>query len=177
MSNDVPIPISTTSSPPPYIGSPVWSYAPQKRSSKTVALPAGLFHCSKVKQRRAVPASFKATTPCRKPASESERDGWWKPQVELELNTDLVGVKAALGVLEDYEAKVGFGGSASAQITVPDLSRQVDDEEVAVYQRRWKELMESIKKPWEDRKQDTCGEAQPSTAASVHDARIAFGLS
>ncbi|ESK88413.1 hypothetical protein Moror_14735 [Moniliophthora roreri MCA 2997] len=169
MSNDVPISISTTSSPPSNIDSAVWSYTPQERSSKAVALPTGLFHCSKVKQRRAVPATSKAT-PCRKPASES--DGWRKPEVELELNADLVGVKAALGVLEDYEVKVGFGGSASAQITVPDLSRQVDDGEVAVYQRRWKELMESIKKPWEDPKQGPCSEAQPSTTASVHDARI-----
>ncbi|KAK7043727.1 hypothetical protein VNI00_008339 [Paramarasmius palmivorus] len=175
MNNDDSISVSTTCSPPSHIATVSWNYTPPESSSKAVALPKGLFHSSRSKRRCHVSASTKAF-PFQKSGSRSERDGWRKKEVDLELNADLVGVRVALSVLEDYETKVGIGGPANVDVVVPDLIRPVDEEEVAAHQTSWKELMAEMRKPLEDRQRGSSDVEQPSTSAPVRDGHIDSSL-
>jgi hypothetical protein len=62
---------------------------------------------------------------------------------ELELNEELVGFRGALDVMSVYEGHVGIEVS-SEKPQQPDLSRKVEEVEVASHQTRWRELMENF---------------------------------
>ncbi|KAF5357276.1 hypothetical protein D9758_005970 [Tetrapyrgos nigripes] len=61
---------------------------------------------------------------------------------EMELNEGLVGVRGVFDVLSVYEGHVGI--KVVKEKPQPDLSRKVDEKEVALHQTRWRELMENF---------------------------------
>ncbi|KAG7088791.1 hypothetical protein E1B28_012755 [Marasmius oreades] len=71
---------------------------------------------------------------------------------DIELNAELVGVKAAVGVLRPYELCVGIElpSATITNTTIRDISRKEDHEAVALNQKKWRELMEELSRPIDD---------------------------
>jgi hypothetical protein len=82
---------------------------------------------------------------CRGMYSKIEHGG--KLDVDLELNTDLVGFTAARSVLSLYEENSGFYHQfvrSEDLPTEPNISRSIDDEDVAVCRKLWDELIQNL---------------------------------
>ncbi|KAF9265267.1 hypothetical protein L218DRAFT_163822 [Marasmius fiardii PR-910] len=71
---------------------------------------------------------------------------------DIELNGDLIGVKLAMGVLRPYELCVGIELPSlnATNRRVRDISREVDQEAVALNHKKWRELMEELSRPVDD---------------------------
>ncbi|KAJ7655560.1 hypothetical protein DFH06DRAFT_1200420 [Mycena polygramma] len=63
-----------------------------------------------------------------------------------ELNPDLVGVKAAVAVIESYEIDVGFHWPSPSieESRRPDLAVAVKEDQVALAKERWDELVQDL---------------------------------